>query len=78
MLINNFNNQVGIKNRNHLQIWISEDGKDWYKKIKLEDDNECFFYPHAFFDDEEQMLYVAYENSKQFWLKKISFDDMKK
>ena len=77
LLINNFNNHVGMQNRNHLQIWVSKDGKDWYKKIKLEDDNKCFFYPHAFFDSREQMLYVVYENSKQFWLKKIPFDEIK-
>lgn len=76
LLINNFNNNVGFKNRNHLQIWISKDGVNWYKKIKLENDNECFYYPHAFFDDKEQILYVAYENSKQFWLKKINFNEL--
>lgn len=76
LLINNFNNNVGFKNRNHLQIWISKDGVNWYKKIKLENDDECFYYPHAFFDDKEQILYVAYENSKQFWLKKINFNEL--
>lgn len=76
LLINNFNNKIGFKNRNHLQIWISKDGVNWYKKIKLENDNECFYYPHAFFDDKEQILYVAYENSKQFWLKKINFNEL--
>lgn len=76
LLINNFNNKTGFKNRNHLQIWISKDGVNWSKKIKLENDNECFYYPHAFFDDKEQILYVAYENSKQFWLKKINFNEL--
>ena len=76
LLINNFNNSVGFKNRNHLQIWVSKDGKEWYKKLKLEEDNECFYYPHAFFDEKEQMLYVVYENAKQFWLKKIPFEEI--
>ena len=75
-MINNFNNAVGFKNRNHLQIWVSKDGKEWYKKLKLEEDNECFYYPHAFFDEKEQMLYVVYENAKQFWLKKIPFEEI--
>ena len=78
LLINNFNNTMGYKNRTHLQIWISKDGENFYKKIKLEEDNNRFFYPHAFFDDEKQILYVAYENSKQFWLKKIPFKDISK
>ena len=76
LIINNFNNAVGFKNRNHLQIWVSKDGKEWYKKIKLEEDSECFYYPHAFFDEKEQMLYVVYENAKQFWLKKIPFEEI--
>lgn len=78
LLISNFNKVVGVKNRTHLQIWISKDGENFYNKIKIEEDNENFFYPHAFFDDEKQLLYVAYENSKQFWLKKISFEDIGK
>lgn len=78
LLINNFNNTMGFKNRTHLQIWISKDGENFYKQIKLEEDNNRFFYPHAFFDDEKQILYVAYENSKQFWLKKIPFKDISK
>ena len=76
LLINNFNNVMGFKNRNHLQIWVSHDGENFYKKIKIEEDNEIFFYPHAFFDEKTQLLYVAYENSKQFWLKKIPFEDI--
>ena len=44
--------------------------------IRIEDDDKIFFYPHAFFDNEKQILYVAYENSKQFWLKKIPFKDI--
>lgn len=78
LLISNFNKVVGVKNRTHLQIWVSKDGENFYNKIKIEEDNENFFYPHAFFDDEKQLLYVAYENSKQFWLKKISFEDISK
>ena len=89
LLISNFNNIMGFKNRTHLQIWISKDGENFYKqiriaidqirdnkKIKLEDDDKLFFYPHAFFDENSQLLYVAYENSKQFWLKKIPFKEI--
>ena len=76
LLINNFNNVMGYKNRTHLQIWVSKDGENFYKKINIEEDNKLFFYPPAFFDNEKQTLYVAYENSKQFWLKKIPFEDI--
>lgn len=76
LLINNFNKERGFENRNHLQIWVSNDGENWNKKIKLENDEECFYYPHAFFDETEQVLYVAYENSKQFWLRKISLNEI--
>ena len=77
LLISNFNNVMGFKNRTHLQIWISKDGENFYKTIKLEEDEKQFFYPHAFFDEEKQLLYVAYENSKQFWLQKIPFKELK-
>lgn len=43
LLINNFNNVIGFKNRTHLQIWVSEDGENFYKKIKIEDDDKIFF-----------------------------------
>ena len=33
LLINNFNNVMGYKNRTHLQIWVSKDGENFYKKI---------------------------------------------
>lgn len=76
LLISNFNKVIGVKNRTHLQIWVSKDGENFYNKLKIEEENENFFYPHAFFDEEKQLLYVAYENSKQFWLQKISFEDI--
>lgn len=76
LLISNFNNAIGFKNRTHLQIWISKDGTNWIKKIKLEDDGECFFYPHAFYDKDSKILYVTYENSKQFYLQKIPYQSL--
>lgn len=77
LLINNFNDKMGMNNRNHLQIHLSDDlCNTWKKVIKLEDDEECYFYPHAFYDETEKMLYVAYENAKQCYLKKITLEEL--
>ena len=64
--IDNFIYTVNVNNANDIKIF----------KTKIEEDNEIFFYPHAFFDEKTQLLYIAYENSKQFWLKKIPFEDI--
>ena len=74
LLISNFNKNIGAKNRTHLQICVNKVEQNFDKKIKIEEDKENFFYPHAFFDEKKQLLYVSYENSKQFWLKKIPFE----
>jgi len=76
-MVNNFIDDAAFDKRTHLQIWVSKDGVNWIKKIKLEDDDAYFFYPHAYDDNKEQILYVAYENSKQFYLQKIPYDDIK-
>lgn len=77
VMVNNFIDNTDFDERTHLQIWVSKDGINWIKKIKLEDDDAYFFYPHAYYDEDEEILYVAYENSKQFYLQKIPSKDLK-
>lgn len=77
VMINNFIDKTGFNQRTHLQIWISKDGINWIKKLKLENDEAYFFYPHAFYDNNEKILYVVYENSKQFYLQKIPYKEIK-
>ena len=49
--------------RKPLSLWISYDEmKSWGKKIVLCD--EPMFYPHAFLDNEKQMVYLASENAR--------------
>lgn len=76
VMINNFIDNSGLDKRTHLQLWVSKDGINWTKKLKLENDEKCFFYPHAFFDCDSKLLYVVYENSKQFYLQKIIYQDL--
>ena len=75
-MINNFHNVPKWEERTHLQLAESADGKTFKKLVSIDDDNERFFYPHAFFDEEEQMLYVAYENATQHYLKKYTFEEL--
>lgn len=77
VMINNFIANSNFNERTHLQLFISEDGINWVKKMEIENNEECFFYPHAYYDDKTKILYVVYENSKQFYLQKIPYKDLK-
>lgn len=75
-MINNFNPVPEWLQRNHLWIAESTDGKTFTKIANIENDDEWVFYPHAFFDENERILYVAYENFRQHFLKKFTFDEL--
>lgn len=73
LMINNFNS---FGERENLCIYKSKDGKTFEKITNIEDENEHFFYPHAFADEKERILYIAYENTKEHWLKKYTFEEL--
>ena len=66
LLISNFNKVVGVKNRTHLQIWVSKHGENFYNKLKIEKDNENFFYPHAFFDEKNNFYMQRMKTQNNF------------
>lgn len=72
LMINNFTKEK----RNHLGIYKSIDGKNFEKVTDVDNEEELFYYPHAFGDDNEQILYVAYENAKQHYLAKFTYDEL--
>lgn len=74
LMINNFEHE--FSKRTNLCIYKSKDGKSFEKLINIEDENEIYFYPHAFADDEKEKLYVAYENGKQHWLKIYTYAEL--
>ena len=79
LLINNFcngRNLDGWGNRTNLSIYKSHDGKNFEKVVDVCDENEIAFYPHAFADFDERILYVAYENAKEHYLKKYTFEEL--
>lgn len=76
LMINNFGRKVGWDNRFNLCIYKSKDGKNFEKVVPVDDENERFFYPHAFADDEKEKLYVAYENAKDHWLKIFTYEEL--
>lgn len=72
LLINNFRRE----GRTNLCIYKSTDGKHFEKVLNVDNENERFFYPHGFADDEKQLLYLAYENGKTHWLKKYTYQEL--
>ena len=77
LLINNFCDDIGWMKRTHLEIWVSSDNmQTWEKKLPIAPPDERFFYPHAFADDEQKKLYVAYENAKQHYLMHIPYEEL--
>ena len=75
-MLNNFCSTSDWECRKNLCLAVSTDGKNFKKIVNIEDEDEWFFYPHAFFDTHERMLYVAYDNAKQHYLKKYTFDEL--
>lgn len=63
--------------RTHLEIRISRDfGKTFTESIPLDDPEAIFCYPHAFVDEQEKKVYVAYENYHQQYLKIFTWDEL--
>ena len=46
------------------------------KIFDVEDPGERWFYPHAYVDDAQKMLYLAYENSGEHRLQKYTFAEL--
>lgn len=77
LLINNFSTALGWAGRCQLGIWVSSDNmQTWETKLPIAPPEERFFYPHAFADDAQQMLYVAYENARQHYLCRIPYAEL--
>ncbi len=74
ILINNFDEN----DRKKLEIAISDNNaKTWREaRIPVDSTEEEFLYPHSIADDENQILYVAYENYKQHYLKKFTYEEL--
>lgn len=76
LLINNYGDGKDIVARKNLTIAKSKDGKNFETITTVEDPEEVWFYPHAYVDEEKKTLYLAYENAKQHWLKKYTFEEL--
>lgn len=77
VLINNFCARRPWRERSHLQVRVSRDGlHTWSRGLDIEPPEACFFYPHAFADEERRTLYVAYENASQHRLARIPYAEL--
>jgi len=77
LLISNVNDSCAWEGRTKLQIQISSDGcKTWRFVCFLGDEDEHIYYPHCTADEENRLLYVAYENSVQHYLNVYTFDEI--
>ena len=72
-MINNFTTS---KVRTNLAIAVSDDGVNFKQIINVEPVDEKWFYPHAYVDYASETLYLAYEDSKQHYLKKYPFSSL--
>lgn len=70
------NNASPVGKRTHLEISKSKDGINFSHVCYLEEKEDRFFYPHAFADNENETLYVAYENAKTHYLAKFSYSEI--
>lgn len=76
LLISNFHPSMEWQNRKCLQMWVSDDNcKSWSKKISLAADNDVLFYPHAYADDEQKILYITFENGMQHYIQTIPYEE---
>lgn len=69
------NNSV-TTGRTNLEITKSKDGINFEHICFIQDKEDRFFYPHAFADDEKKILYVAYENAKEHFLGKFTYEEL--
>ena len=73
VLLNNFN--PTFKVRKNLELWVSSDHmQTWEKKIQLANPDERLFYPHAYADHQQRILYITCENAHQHYLIKLPYD----
>lgn len=64
------------KERTHLQLRTSKDGGNtFYRTVSIDDDSAFFCYPHVILCEENKTLYIAYENYRQHYLKKLTFEE---
>ena len=75
-MINNFTTNADWQTRTNLAIAVSDDAKNFTKIIDVEDPSERWFYPHAYVDDKQEILYLAYENAGEHYLKKYTFKEL--
>ena len=79
IMITNFTDKfrMGRIGRTNLEIRVSSDlCKTWDKIIPLTPPDELFYYPHAFLDNDKEILYVAYENGHGHFLAKIDYSEL--
>ncbi len=76
-LISNVADSMEFAGRKSLQINRSNDGcKTWEFVDFVDDPEKPYFYPHVATDEINEILYVAYENGRQHYIRKFKFDEI--
>ena len=74
---NSYKGPTSFSSRTNLEIWISDDGlNSWKRKLPLCKNDNLFFYPHLLKDDNEEQLLVAFENGLQHYLMSIPYEEL--
>ena len=75
-LINNFHSVMGMWNRKNLEIHRLHADMTTEKVYEIEPSEQVWFYPHVIVDNENETLYLAYENKKKHYLQKLKFAEL--
>ncbi len=77
ILVSNPVESLEFDGRKQLQIQVSTDGmKTWKKVADVAPQDEKWFYPHTLVDHKNSVLYIAYENARQHYINKYTFDEL--
>ena len=75
-MVNNFVCEAGWDNRKNLCVYKSKNGKDFEFVANVDEPEKRCFYPHVAVDLKKHTVYIAYENGREHWLDRFSFDEL--
>lgn len=77
IMVSNAVNGFAFSERKNLQIKTSVDGcKTWKPVAYVSQKEELLFYPHIAVDNNNGLVYIAYENGVQHYINRYTFDEL--
>ncbi|MDY5230547.1 MAG: sialidase family protein [Eubacteriales bacterium] len=77
LMVSNTCTSLSFNERRHLQINISADQcRTWMPVSYIEGEDGHFFYPHIAVDEENEIIYIAYEDARRHYVAKYTFSEL--